>query len=375
MGAGSVWLSRFALGVIAAGVMLAAVITAVTALRGADAGAAAPRQAAPIPVQAGVATYLDAVQIEQTHPGLVRSRRSSTLGFESGGRIDAMFAEIGDRVAAGAELARLDVRALEASLASARAETEALEAQTRLAEVTLDRQRRLTEQGHVSAQALDRSEADFNAARARAAAARAGADQISVRIELARLLAPYDAVVIARHADEGAIAAPGAPVLTIEENGALEISVGLPADAAGEVNPGETHGFEIDGVRREARLRSLTGVISPQGRTVEAVFDLADADPVRSGAVARLIRTATLEQRGFWAPMSALAEGRRGLWSVYVLEPEDAAFRLEPRPVEILHSEAERVYLTGAVEEGARILSAGVHRVTPGQRVTPQPGG
>ncbi|MFW5661360.1 MAG: efflux RND transporter periplasmic adaptor subunit, partial [Oceanicaulis sp.] len=121
--------------------------------------------------------------------------------------------------------------------------------------------------------------------------------------------------------------------------------------------------------------RSLTGVISPQGRTVEAVFDLADADPVRSGAVARLIRTATLEQRGFWAPMSALAEGRRGLWSVYVLEPEDAAFRLEPRPVEILHSEAERVYLTGAVEEGARILSAGVHRVTPGQRVTPQPGG
>ncbi|MFW6299355.1 MAG: efflux RND transporter periplasmic adaptor subunit [Oceanicaulis sp.] len=297
MGAGSVWLSRFALGVIAAGVMLAAVVTAVTALRGADAGAAAPRQAAPIPVQAGVATYLDAVQIEQTHPGLVRSRRSSTLGFESGGRIDAMFADIGDRVAAGAELARLDVRALEASLASARAETEALEAQTRLAEVTLDRQRRLTEQGHVSAQALDRSEADFNAARARAAAARAGADQISVRIELARLLAPYDAVVIARHADEGAIAAPGAPVLTIEENGALEISVGL------------------------------------------------------------------------------LAEGRRGLWSVYVLEPEDAAFRLEPRPVEILHSEAERVYLTGAVEEGARILSAGVHRVTPGQRVTPQPGG
>ncbi|MGX6647199.1 hypothetical protein ACWCOP_04585 [Maricaulaceae bacterium MS644] len=105
---------------------------------------------------------------------------------------------------------------------------------------------------------------------------------------------------------------------------------------------------------------------------MEAVFDLEDAVDVQSGAVARLILSTELRQRGFWAPLTALSEGRRGLWSVYVLVEEDGAWRLEPRPVEILHSEADRVFLTGAVEEGSLILSSGVHRVTPGQRVAPR---
>ena len=39
--------------------------------------------------------------------------------------------------------------------------------------------------------------------------------------------------------------------------------------------------------------------------------------------------------------------------------------------MEILHSEGERVYLSGAVEEGAMILATGLQRVTPGQLVSP----
>jgi hypothetical protein len=59
------------------------------------------------------------------------------------------------------------------------------------------------------------------------------------------------------------------------------------------------------------------------------------------------------------------------LWSVYALAPGEDGFNLEPRPVEILHIENDRVFLTGAVEDGAQFLSAGVHRVAPGQSVRP----
>jgi RND family efflux transporter MFP subunit len=363
---------RFALGVLASALALAVVVVAVSSLRGADAGPDTAVTAEPLPVEAISADYADFTEIESAYPGLVEARRSSALGFETGGRVAEITADVGDRVVAGQILARLDTRALAAVLAAARAQTVAAEAQARLAGVTLERRRTLVEQGHVSAQALDQAEADFNAARASAAASRASADQVRVQIDLATLIAPYDAVIVARSLDEGAVAGPGTAVLTLVEHAALEIRVGLPAVEASKITPGETYPFEIAGALHTARLRAQTGVISPGARSVEAVFDLEDAVGVQSGAVARLILSTELRQRGFWAPLSALSEGRRGLWSVYALVEDDDAWRLEPRPVEILHTEGDRVFLTGAVEAGGLILSAGVHRVTPGQRVSPR---
>jgi len=63
------------------------------------------------------------------------------------------------------------------------------------------------------------------------------------------------------------------------------------------------------------------------------------------------------------------------LWVVYVLTPSSDAFVLEPRPVEILHTEQDRVYLRGAVQDGDQVLAGGVHRVAPGQYVRPVTGG
>jgi len=37
--------------------------------------------------------------------------------------------------------------------------------------------------------------------------------------------------------------------------------------------------------------------------------------------------------------------------------------------VEILHSEATRVYVQGTFEAGAALIDAGAHRVVPGQAV------
>jgi hypothetical protein len=71
-------------------------------------------------------------------------------------------------------------------------------------------------------------------------------------------------------------------------------------------------------------------------------------------------------------PTQALAEGRRGLWSVYVLVPDTAgAHTLEARPVETVRVEADRAFVRGAVEPGELILASGVSRITPGQSVVP----
>jgi membrane fusion protein, multidrug efflux system len=100
---------------------------------------------------------------------------------------------------------------------------------------------------------------------------------------------------------------------------------------------------------------------------------LAPGQRVSAGEVGRLVLSEPLGERGFWAPVTAPAEARRGLWSVRELVPADGGYALEPRVVEIIHVEGERAYLRGAVAEGAMILASGVQRAAPGQRVRPMP--
>lgn len=368
-------LSRFALGVITAALALVVLVVGLSALRGAAAGADETGTVSdPVPVETLRVAYTDGAVMQVRYPGLVTARRESALGFETGGRIAAISADIGDRVEAGEELASLDTRSLEARLAAARADAVAASAQADLAETTLGRQRTLLERGHIAQQRLDEAASSARAARAQAEAARAGAEALAVEIDLSRIQAPFAGVVTARHYDEGAVAAPGEPVLTLVETGALELRVGVPAREAGGLEPGRRYDVELEGGVHSAQLRSMTGVVDRDSRSITAVLDFNDVSGLRPGMLGRLVLPAPLEARGFWVPVTALAEGRRGLWSVYVLTGE-GPYALEPRPVEILHTEDDRVFLSGAVEDASLILSTGLQRVTPGQAVMPSGGG
>ncbi|MBI1265714.1 MAG: efflux RND transporter periplasmic adaptor subunit [Alphaproteobacteria bacterium] len=364
--------SRFALTVLTVAALVVVAVIGVSALRAAGAGPRSVVVAEALPVETFSARYQSHAAMETRYPGLVSAWRTSALGFESGGRIETVNVRVGDRVAAGDVLATLDTRTLEAQLAAARAEAAAADTRAGLAAVTLERQQVLVDRGHISAQRLDEAAANQRAAQSGAAAARASAQALAVRLELAALTAPFDGVITARHLDEGAIAPPGAPVVTLVEDARLEMRVSIPAEEAARLEPGQSVPVEFAQGQAQARLRAVTGVIEREQRAVTVIFDLEAGNGAVSGAVGRILVSTDLAERGFWAPVTALAEGRRGLWSMYVLAPENGAFRLEPRPVEVLHAEGDTVYVRGAVNDGDVVLAAGVSRVAPGQRVRPE---
>ncbi|WP_375549504.1 efflux RND transporter periplasmic adaptor subunit [Oceanicaulis alexandrii] len=364
---------HFALTVAAIAVFVVVAVIGVSALRGAGASSDEDgRRIETIPVAATAVRYEDQTRIQAYFPGLITARRQSALGFPAGGQIAEIQVDVGDRVEMGQPLARLDTRALNAQLQAARADIRVAQAQSDLADVTLSRQQSLVERGHVSGQSLDEAQASYDAAVARIQSAQAVRDTLDVQIELATLSAPFAGVITDRSFDEGASVGAGAPVLTLVESAALELRVGLPSDDATRLSVGEVYDVELNsGERLSVTLRAITQVIETRERTVSAVFDVPASASVSSGSVARLVLDHTLSERGFWASAGALSEGRRGMWSIYALAPSGDYFVLEPLPVEILHSEGDRVYLRGAVEDGQHVLTAGVHRVAPGQPVRP----
>ena len=313
-------------------------------------------------------------EIDERFSGLVTAARTSSLGFTSGGRIDALYVDVGDRVRTGDVLAKLDTRSLSAQLASARASVAEAEASYALAATTVDRQRQLSAKGHVSLQAVDEAVAQADTAEARISAARANASTLRVQISLATITAPFDGVVTQRFADEGVIASPSQSIFELVERDKLEARIGLTQDLAATMEPGKPYQLLGSQGPIEAQLRSVTGVIDRSLRTVTTVFDILDPEATVPGEVVRLGVDQTIDEPGSWVPVSALAENQRGLWSVYVVRPEGGANIAVPDNVEIVHSDGDRAYVRGGLRDGDLIIVDGLHRITPGQRVLPNSG-
>ncbi|MEL7232490.1 MAG: efflux RND transporter periplasmic adaptor subunit, partial [Pseudomonadota bacterium] len=329
--------------------------------------------AAPDPLAVDVVevSFSETLTLEERFTGLVTPRRTSQLGPQTGGRIVRLYADVGDRVRAGRLLASLDTRAQEAQLAAANASVTEAEAAHKLALATVQRQETLLEKGHVSQQRVDEATAQADSAMARIEAAKAQAATIQVQIDLARIVAPYSGVITARMADEGAIAAPGQPVFELVENGRLEARIGLPAPLADTLEVGGSYVLTSDQGDVAAKLRAVTGVIESGQRTVTTVFDIQDARAVASGAVVRINLERDVEESGLWLPVSALAEGERGLWSVYTVREVEGETRASKSVVEIVHSEGDEAYVRGSLRNGDLIVLDGLQRITPGQPIKP----
>lgn len=351
--------------------MIAGLVFAALALRSPEGPKVAALTPAPLKVRVQSANYIDAVEIEELFTGIAEARRTSRLGFQTGGRIEQIAVRIGDQVAAGETLARLDTRALVAQLAAAQAAVEEARAAHRLALDTATRQRSLQAQGHVSLQRVDEANAQADAALARVEAARAQADTLRVQIDLAQITAPFAGVITSRLADEGAIAGPGQGILDLVETGDLEARIGIPARLVSELQPGSTYTLEAETGPVTAELRSVTGVVDVVQRTVSAVFEIGENAGVPSGAIVRLRMMRSLEEKGFWVPVKALTSANRGMWTLYAVVPDGEGWRTQARIVEMVHPAGERAFVRGPVNPDELIIIDGLHRITPGIRVEP----
>ena len=159
-------------------------------------------------------------------------------------------------------------------------------------------------------------------------------------------------------------------MLELIESGSLEIRVGLPPVLAASLGADRNYRFLADSGPINARFRASTGVVDQHSRTVTVLFDI-EPGAVAVGQVVRLAMATPIAADGFWVPTSALAEGRRGLWTVYVLNPDAGDYTLQARVVETVRIEADRVFVRGAVADGELVLASGIQRITPGLRVTP----
>ncbi|MCA8909612.1 MAG: efflux RND transporter periplasmic adaptor subunit [Rhodospirillaceae bacterium] len=347
-------------------------------------GEEATAEASYLPVDAEQVSRTEGYTVTRSFTGRVVARRISDLAFEHGGLVQTVLVDDGARVAAGDVLAVLGQRELEAERAQLAAQRAEIAANLALAERTAARQASLAAQGHTSQQALDDARFQQSALAAERDAVDAALDANQVRLDQSRLLAPFAGVVTGRAVDEGAVVDAGRPIVRLVETASPEVRVGVPAGIAARLGLGDRQTVVIDGAPHTARIAAILPDLAMDTRTVTVVLAVDDAVDAPSGDLALLQIEDPVEGAGHWVPLTALVEGTRGLWTVYVLTPVDPTDRGLPAPgypvfevraaaVEVVHPETDRVFVRGTLPATATIVADGTHRLVAGQLVRLSP--
>lgn len=208
--------------------------------------------------------------IARMFPGQIEAEQRVDLSFRVGGQLAELPINNGDRVEAGALLAKLDPRDFEIALNAARAERERTEAD-------FQRYAALYEKEAVSKAQLDQSRAAMEVARANLDGAQAALTDSELR-------APFEAMVAERLLDNFQEVTPGLPVASLVGLGLLKVDVDLPE---GIIARGRAPGVEpkfvaradaFPGVDLPLEFREIALQADPRTQTFRATFTMEQPD-------------------------------------------------------------------------------------------------
>lgn len=166
--------------------------------------------------------------------GQIESVQTANISTRVMGRITNIYVKAGDKVNKGQLLATISDDDIRAKKAQADAMVSEAEAALVNARKDYERFEALFRQQSATAKELDNVTLQYNAAKSRVEGARQVRTEVLASLSYSSLTAPFSGVVTQKLAEVGNIANPGMPIITIEQNGILQVSAAVAeSDIAG----------------------------------------------------------------------------------------------------------------------------------------------
>ena len=304
--------------------------------------------------------------------GEVRARVETRLGFRVAGKLTARHVELGQRVKAGQVLADLDPRDYELAADAARAQVRSAQTQWELAQADYQRYKELKDQSFISGAELERRESTLKAAQAQLDQAQAQLRTQGNQVGYARLVADHAGVVTAIEAEVGQVLASGTPVVRLAQAGANDVVIALPEDKLGLLKVGQSVLVKPWGARREdtAQVRDIAASADGVTRTFTVKLSLPKGDGLPLGSTVQVVLPRTdawSRQQAIQLPTSALRQDG-GKTAVWVLD--SASMTVRSQLIEVGTADGNQVVVAAGLQPGQEVVVAGVHVLSPGQKVT-----
>ena len=367
------------LSTVAVSLLTGAILTACSSSRSAASAAAPETVKAPLETvqQSRVPRLLEAV-------GTVRAQEVAQLSPQVMGSITSISVREGDSVRRGQVLAAIDdaqpragVERAQAALASAEHEVAAATADYELAASTMKRYQALYEKKSVSPHEFDEVSTRLRAASAHRELALSGVNQAKAALAQARtaegftrVRAPFDGVVSERRADPGALAAPGAPLLTVESRGRYRLEVGVDEKNLAAIRLGQSVSVSVDALGADLLAGKVVQIVpaaDAASRSFIVKIELPANGKLRSGFFGRA-RFAVGERDSITIPRTAVLD-RGQLQGVFVIGQDRVAML---RFVTLGESSGDRVEVLSGLNAGDTVVISAAGRELAGKRIEVQ---
>ncbi len=326
----------------------------------------APRQA-----EAQVAV-VQAIRVPVVHaaPATLVALESVPVASRLMGYIQSIDVVEGQTVKAGQRLFTVDPVDVQGQADQARAALRQAEDALADAKTEFDRYTNLYREEAVSRQQYEKVKLAHDLAQSRVAQARAGLGAAAGQLRYAVVTSPIHGVVTSKPGSAGSLAAPGQPIVVVENPARLQVQTQVGEEVLRHLRVGEAVAVEVEGVERalEARVARLSPAADPVSRTFLVKLDIA-GEGLRSGLFARaLFRTG--ERDALLVPRAALVE-RAGILGVFVVDAGDLAHFRMVRAGEVRDGQVE---IQAGLAAGERIAVDGAAGLETGDRVSgPRP--
>jgi RND family efflux transporter MFP subunit len=205
-------------------------------------------------------------------PAQVVSLNDTLIDASLSAIVEQIAARVGDVVAAGDELLRLECGDQRNTLEQHLAAREALKARLAFAEFQHTRARSLVQSKTISDEQLRQRQADAGALQAELGGAEAGVALAQRNVARCVVRAPFPAVVMERMMGVGERAQPGKPLLRLLDLSALEVSAqlqGADAQMLQESGAATPLSLLVDGRHYPLVLRRAVAALEPRSRSRE----------------------------------------------------------------------------------------------------------
>lgn len=219
--------------------------------------------------------------------GVAEPFAQATLSTKLMGSVTAVLAREGDRVAAGQPLVRIDARDLAAKQSQVSAGIAEAEAVHRDAQVQAARIRALYADSAATRAQLDAAETGLARAEASVRQAHAGASELAAVAGYAVVRAPFAGIVTQRFVDPGAFAAPGAPLVSVQDSRKLRVTATITPQAARGLRRGATIPVTIENASTAAIIEGVVPAPAGNVYTINAIVD-NQSGSLMSGSAATL---------------------------------------------------------------------------------------
>ena len=307
---------------------------------------------------------------QANYSGEVRARFETALAFRVGGKIAKRHVEVGSVVKAGQMLAELDPQDLRLAEAANRAQLAAAQADFGLAERDLKRYTELLEKKFISLADYERRKNLFDTAKARFAQVKAQHAVSANQAVYGQLRADHDGVIVSIEAEAGQVVAMGQPVMRLARPQEKEVAVSVPENRLAELRSAQDIRISLwaePGKLYRGKVREISPAADPVTRTYTAKVTVLDAAPaMQLGMTANVLLGGNAASPAAALPLTALYQHSGGP-AIWLVEPASGKVRL--MPVKVGEYREKTFTVLSGLKDGDSVVSAGVHKLVPGQQV------